>query len=287
MVVEATKILCVNHVEVQKRPEFAIPSLALKIGYALKKCVSLERGKALKQMNVSRDQVLTSFLHVMELEWSIRISSNALNTLYKRKMNKTELLPLTTDLVKLNEFLSINIKKYQHFLERDKSIEDWQNLACYTLGRIILFNKRRSGEASRMTLANYISLPDWSQQTTIETRNSMTTFEKKLIEKFTMVEIEGKRGKKVPVILTPETKSSIDLLNKYRSYCGISKENPFVFALGKNSLRPMRGHDSLSKICKHAQLENAPLITGTKLRKYIATVCQVITLSSKINHIQI
>ena len=31
-----------------------------------------------------------------------------------------------------------------------------------------------------------------------------------------MVEIRGKRGRKVPMILTPEVKESIDLLNKTR-----------------------------------------------------------------------
>ena len=45
-----------------------------------------------------------------------------------------------------------------------------------------------------------------------------------------MVDIWGKRGRKVPVILTPEVKESIDLLNKTTKAVGIPDENPFTFA---------------------------------------------------------
>lgn len=36
------------------------------------------------------------------MEWAARVSSNALATLTKRKMNVESLLPLTSDLLKLN-----------------------------------------------------------------------------------------------------------------------------------------------------------------------------------------
>ncbi|KAG5868869.1 hypothetical protein JTB14_011697 [Gonioctena quinquepunctata] len=41
----------------------------------------------------------------------------------------------------------------------------------------------------------------------------------------------------------------------------------------------MRGHDCDKKWCTEAQLQFPKLITGTKLRKYIATVCQVFDLT--------
>ncbi|KAG5867371.1 hypothetical protein JTB14_008487 [Gonioctena quinquepunctata] len=41
----------------------------------------------------------------------------------------------------------------------------------------------------------------------------------------------------------------------------------------------MRGHDCVKKWCTEAQLPSPELITGTKLRKYIATVCQVFDLT--------
>ena len=45
-----------------------------------------------------------------------------------------------------------------------------------------------------------------------------------------MVEIRGKRGRKVPVILTPEMINAIDVLIKTRKAVGIADENLYVFA---------------------------------------------------------
>ncbi|KAJ8929546.1 hypothetical protein NQ314_017745, partial [Rhamnusium bicolor] len=217
MLIDGTKLLCVCHINlIGKRPEFNIPSLALKLGYALKKCAAIQRGVALKTGDLNTDGKLKSFLHLMELEWSTRISSNALSTLYKRKFNATQLLPLTSDLVKLSKYIDTNLLKYKENLSRCNTTANWTDLATLTLTRVILFNKRRSGEASRMTLENYVSRPLWSQQSTDEMKNSLSPFEKKLAEMLSIVEIEGKRGRKVPVILTEETKTSIDLLVKLR-----------------------------------------------------------------------
>lgn len=188
-IVHATKELCVNQVCSQKRPEFEMPSLALKMGYALKKCASIERGAALKRMDLNTDEVLKSFLKLMELEWATRISSNALSTLYKRKINQPQLLPLTSDIIKINEFINVNIHKYRIELEQSLSAEKWQSLAYITLARIILFNKRRSGEAARMTLENYTTRPSWTDQSTQETKHSLTPFEKKLADRVALIEI--------------------------------------------------------------------------------------------------
>nr|CAI5855060.1 unnamed protein product [Callosobruchus analis] len=68
------KTLCASHVDSITRPEFDTPSLALKIGYSLKKCASIN-GK-LKQ-----DEIIRAFLSLLEIEWASRIFSNALNTL--------------------------------------------------------------------------------------------------------------------------------------------------------------------------------------------------------------
>lgn len=64
-----------------------------------------------------------------------------------------------------------------------------------------------------------------------------------------MVEIRGKRGRKVPVILTPEVKDSIDLLIKTRKAVGIPDENPYVFARPtRQSLQHMSAWDCLRNL---------------------------------------
>ncbi|XP_028397269.1 uncharacterized protein LOC114521069 [Dendronephthya gigantea] len=90
-----------------------------------------------------------------------------------------------------------------------------------------------------------------------------------------MVETRGKRGRKVPII---------HLLNSLRSKVGINEENGYVFArVNRDSLEPLRGWDCLRYCATECQpkLKNPDAITSTKLRKYILTITQVLSLEEK------
>ena len=85
----------------------------------------------------------------------------------------------------------------------------------------------------------------------------------------------------MPILLTPETKSAIELLIERRP-TSIPKENPFVFACAtKGSIDHLRGWDCVSSYVKEIEssLREPKSITSTKLRKYIATVSQTAALS--------
>lgn len=143
------------------------------------------------------------------MEWTIRISSNALTSLHRRKLNATELLPITYDLVKLRKHIDKSILTSKLELENKRSHVTWTKLATLVLARIILFNKRRTGEAARMKMSDYISRPSWKEQNTEEMKLSLTPVEQKLAENLVIVEIQGKRGRNVSVILSSIIKESI------------------------------------------------------------------------------
>lgn len=96
-----------------------------------------------------------------------------------------------------------------------------------------------------------------------------------------MVEIRGKRGRKVPMLLTPQMKKSIDLLIEKRKEVGIPDDNPYIFArASKQSLSHLRGWECLKKCVSECDppLLDPSLVTSTKLRKFVATVSQVLSL---------
>jgi hypothetical protein len=99
-----------------------------------------------------------------------------------------------------------------------------------------------------------------------------------------MVETRGKHGRTVAIILTPEITNGINLLNSLRSTVGIHEENPYAFArVNRYSLEHLRGWDSL-RYCDtkcSPKLQNPDGITSTRLRKYIATITQVLSLEEK------
>lgn len=277
-VVSAVKNVCHEKYSIKSRPQFDIPSLALKLGYSLRKCVSIQKGICLRNEDLTTAESLNSFLSIMDLEWSVKISSSALTSLNKRKMNVTELLPLTDDLMSLNKFLNENLLLARSNLNEDVNYINWSRLASVTLSKIILFNKRRSGEASKMTLQQYIARPNWTDECAAEFQKSLSAFETNLASKLTIVQIEGKRGRTVSILLTKDIKDSIDMLLLHRSKFA-SLENIYLFSRTSPSMDHIRGHDCLRNLAFEAKLTRPDLINATKLRKYIATVCQVFNLS--------
>ncbi|KAG5882522.1 hypothetical protein JTB14_006795 [Gonioctena quinquepunctata] len=128
-------------------------------------------------------------------------------------------------------------------------------------------------------MQQYATRPSWNNQGTEEMKNSLTHFERKLASNLTLVQVVGKRGRRVPIIISKEVKETMDMLILTRIKAGVQNENPYIFAIPGTSKSHMRGHDCVKKWCTEAQLQSPELITGTKLRKYIATVCQVFDLT--------
>ena len=98
-----------------------------------------------------------------------------------------------------------------------------------------------------------------------------------------MVYVRGKGGKRVPIILTPDVTKAMDLLIKTRTGIGVAVNNRYVFAAPtRNSLNHLRGNDCLAVVVKNVDdmvgLKCRDSIQSIKLRKYVATVSQILNL---------
>ena len=178
-VVQAVKTLCSFH-DNDGCQEVKIPSLALKLGHSLKKCLNIIRGQALRQKGKNRQEDAENFEKLLESEWSNKISHHSLNTLSARKFNKVDVLPLTKDLEKLRGHLEHAINVSAKALEHYPNPENWSALAQSTLTRLIMFNKRRGGEASKLLMTSYLGWPDWTKANSHEIMESLNEFERDL-----------------------------------------------------------------------------------------------------------
>lgn len=95
------------------------------------------------------------------------------------------------------------------------------------------------------------------------------------MSRLALIQVTGKRNR-VPVILTIDMRAGIDLIVHARiDY--VPEENPFVFALPKSTKGSYEGWTSLKHITSNLpELKNPETITSTRLRKYVATISQVI-----------
>lgn len=143
------------------------------------------------------------------------------------------------------------------------------------LSEIMLFNRRRQGEVAKMLVVTYKnrSVQGWNNDVML----GLTKLERDLIRAFTRLVPRGKRGRKVPVLLTREMTESPDFLLKKREENGISDTNEYVFA-GQNSESHLRGSDCLRKYAGMSGASRPERLTSTRLRKHVATLSQILNL---------
>lgn len=152
----------------------------------------------------------------------------------------------------------------------------WADLSRVTLTQLILFNRRRQGETSKMKLDDFNGKHSTSEP---DVMDSLSPWERKLCTVLQRIEIVGKRGRTVPVILLAQVKKWIDLLIETRKKVGIPEDNSFVFArVHYASMGHIRGSDCLREYSEECGAKYPKLLRSTKLRKQIGTLSQLLNL---------
>ena len=81
-------------------------------------------------------------------------------------------------------------------------------------------------------------------------------------------------------MLTEDLVQAFIALIDTRTVVGIKVENKFIFATPtRGSLSYLRGHDSIANVTSRCELRCPESIRSTKVRKYTATVAQVLDLN--------
>ena len=261
------------------------PSTGVNIGHDLNFCADIVKTACLMEGDLSGAKSAENFEAVMKSRWKYEISGGARRELQKRSFNKPLLLPLTNDVMKLTSYLkdqqaeALNV--VSGTVQGDFGCE-YRRLAEMTLAQVILFNRRRQGEVSKLTLDIYRSHAREASTTANhpEVEQCLSPVEKELCHLFTRIEVPGKRHRCVPVLLTAEMKSAIDFLvdGQLRQCAGIESGNTYVFALGKGSISHIRGHDVLERTSQLCNAEKPNLLRSTNLRKHVATMAQILNL---------
>uniref|UniRef100_A0A096LZJ8 Uncharacterized protein n=1 Tax=Poecilia formosa TaxID=48698 RepID=A0A096LZJ8_POEFO len=260
LVVESVKNLAGFVVETSTHK---CPSLALKIRYSLKKTSELVESCA----NVLGNSRAAKNARAFQNVWNEFVSPALLRTLQESKWDAPQLLPFTKDVQTLHSYLSEQQQRLYNELSAEASPQTWANLAKVTLTRVILFNRRRSGEV-KMPLPAYQSTYPSSDQDDLKEALA------DLCEHFRRLEIKGKRGRKVPVRLTPEMQQSLDMLVSQRQECAVPTENIHLFA------RPSAVSSYRVSNCLRYFASTCGDTHFNKLRKQTATLSQILNLSN-------
>ncbi|XP_051730105.1 uncharacterized protein LOC127501876 isoform X2 [Ctenopharyngodon idella] len=256
-----------------KNNTFKAPSLALKIGHSLRKISDLIMCRALMEEDQEVIDSIRRFHTLHETKWSELVSHSALSNLSEAKYNKSTRLPLAKDVQKLQLYLGQQVELTKEKLANNPTAGTYAALAKVTLCQVILFNRRREGEVARMTVKNFEDR-DMSQLND-DISTGLTEVEKRLCKQFARVELRGKKGRKVAVILTPDMTANLSLLISKRKECGVTENNNYLFAIPCSDGHYRGQFGQFADACGAEDPQN---LRSTNLRKQIATISQVMNL---------
>ena len=254
-------------------------TLGIKIGQLLQDALNIIESNCISQKNDVKRAEVQSLRRLFEINWSKRVSIPAhIHNTNEHHLEDFE-IPVAKDMLLLRDFLNKEMNEASYTLKENPTKDNWKRLCAVVLVRLILFNKRRGGEAQRITLNQYLSRPNWSSINNDDILRSLPELEQQLCKEWDLVKVTGKR-RPVPVILPPEIKRNIDLLVQERDNAGI--KSSFLFAnpdsLADNQ-NPMRSWDLVKEFSIKAGVSRPDIMTSTNFRKYVATVAQIVSLS--------
>ncbi|XP_055080972.1 uncharacterized protein LOC129456606 [Periophthalmus magnuspinnatus] len=254
---------------------YQTPSLALKLGHSLQKISDIIHCRALMAEDSELVKSTQTFKTLYSTKWAEFVSHTALTTLNERHFNKPCTLSFTEDVQRLHKHLEKTAEEAFKNLDKTSSPQSYGELCKATMANIILFNRCRGGEVSKMKLKGFLERNTTALHEDVAV--GLTKFELKLCNHFSRVEIRGKRGQKVAVLLSPDMVNALTHLINKRKDCGVPEDNPFLFGRPQ-CLTPYRGPDCLRLYASECGAKNPQLLRSTQLRKHVATLSQVLNL---------
>jgi len=130
---------------------YMTPSYALKSGGLIRRLAEIKQGQALERGDAETVELCVQLLKLCDINWKNGVSSIVLRNLSDRKWCGVLYLPLTEDVVKLNQHLVSEAHRATDIVNTDA----FMDLTQVTLAKAILFNWKRQGEISKMTVEDY------------------------------------------------------------------------------------------------------------------------------------
>lgn len=271
----------INHVSEldSERNRFLVIYNAETLPMLIRKCIKILKRHSAINEDDSKMKLLESFENVFENDVEFKVSYTAhMSRKESGRHNKAKKLPESNDILTFENFLKMKREvSLQHFANNGRLYEHYLNILQKTAILILLYNRRRVGEISKILLLDFIN--GKKADPSSEFFRMLSTEEQDRRLKYMRIDIQGKRADGVgSLYLSQENEKSLELIVKYRTLFNISSTNKYLFAIPNgddNKDRHTKLCELISKLSyeysKQFQKIDSGSIRGTLLRKQLAT----------------
>jgi len=263
-------------------PKHIIVTKVVKVQQAVKKVAQSIMDQALRRTD---DMMGSQKLHdkaerfytLMENNW---IHTGSLRKKYDKKIEDCDsTIPQTKDVKNLVTGVKRELQEAIKEIEENPCKNAIRKLQRCLLIRLTVFNARRIGEVSRMRTIDFeTSKRARTQRIDNEEFESFTELEREVAKHLLLLRFRGKVGRHVRCLAPKDAEDALEILSdpKNRRIAGILPENDMIFAT-PGSRTHIQGVSIYRKFAEK-YCERPERMRGTKMRKYIATNCQILDL---------
>ena len=256
-----------SYAGIQNDKSLRNPSKAKSGGEALLQCADRVLFHALMDKDKKLIEEITNWMSLFSKEFP-NVSRIARDTLKERKYNNAAVLPLFKDIEKLDDFLNNNLDPANY----SDTEESYIRLASICLAKTLLFNRRRTGEVSSITVETFLrAIKNRNSELNPDIYATLDDISKEMVNKTWRIEFVGKKRGNGYVLLTDEMKDAMVKLVAMRDKY-VDATVPFLFARRGKCETPLRGYEVLEQLALEAKVSNAKLFKSIGLRKHLATM---------------
>ncbi|CAH0749364.1 unnamed protein product [Bemisia tabaci] len=261
-----------------------VVGMPARLRCVLRECLSFRHAEVLQSRHVSeaeRERVRTEtgdYQILLSASWRDLLMTNARRAQAVRRIDNPPPLPDEEDVAAVLAAARNEEEVYSYALRLQPSVCDFDRLCRALIASLTVFNRRRAGEVARARLAQFRNRPN-PDDIPPEALERLPHAERESIQRYRVFYVHGKRGRRVPVLLTARNVESIELLVRCRYTLGIVTEPSDGELLFPRNGQPGVPYDAariLRDLRSRLPLIRPTALTTLQLRQQLGTLTSIV-----------
>lgn len=247
----------------EKKQKYSKPSLALFFVKSLKKLGEFVVAQSDNSKRAVRD--VNTFMMLCAKEWKETGPHKDAPSSSEHKVHSPSTIPFTRDIQTFYTHLEKTSASAIECMKKYETPQMYNALCRVILAQVSVLNKC-APEVSKITLKSFQERDETTQV---------------LSKHFIRINIAGKTGQNVAVLLTSQLVSALTLLMSKRPACGVHEDNPFLFAKPDGSSTSLyHGGHCVRVYTRMCSAKNPEHLTSVHFHKHIARIFQILNLEN-------